>query len=376
MVYLDYSATTQVDKEVLESFNKTCLDFIGNPNSLHKLGVMARNLESQATKQIAELLNVDFNSIIYTSGATEANNTAIKGICYKYQNRGKHIITTKLEHSSVNETLSFLEKQGFIIDYVETDEFGLVTIDNLKKIMRDDTILVCINWVNSETGVKQPIEKIGEFLKNTKAFFHVDATQIIGKQKVSLENIDTCSISAHKFYGLKGIGLLIKKPSISLEPLIHGGKSTTKYRSGTPALPLIVSISKALRLALNDIDKKYLKVKENNTYLKEHLKNYPNLFINSNIYSIPHILNISVLNIKPETLLHALENEDIYVSTGSACSSGSGINQAILEVTKSEKQASFGIRISLSSLTTQKELDYFLEKFAEIYQKLELKNAD
>ena len=376
MVYLDYSATTQVDKEVLESFNKTCLDFIGNLNSLHKLGVMARNLESQATKQIAELLNVDFNSIIYTSGATEANNTAIKGICYKYQNRGKHIITTKLEHSSVNETLSFLEKQGFIIDYVETDEFGLVTIDNLKKIMRDDTILVCINWVNSETGVKQPIEKIGEFLKNTKAFFHVDATQIIGKQKVSLENIDTCSISAHKFYGLKGIGLLIKKPSISLEPLIHGGKSTTKYRSGTPALPLIVSISKALRLALNDIDKKYLKVKENNTYLKEHLKNYPNLFINSNIYSIPHILNISVLNIKPETLLHALENEDIYVSTGSACSSGSGINQAILEVTKSEKQASFGIRISLSSLTTQKELDYFLEKFAEIYQKLELKNAD
>ncbi len=370
MVYLDYSATTPVNEEVLASFNKTTKDFIANSNSLHNLGVKAKKLEEKATYQIANILKVEKDEIIYTSGASEANNMAIKGIAYRYQNKGKHIITTKLEHSSVSNTLKFLSKQGFEIEYVETDKYGLVQIENLKKIIRDDTILVCINAVNSETGVRQKIEEIGEFLKNTKAFFHVDATQIIGKEYLNMTNIDTLSCSAHKFYGIKGIGFLIKKRNVDLIPLIHGGKSTTSYRSGTPALPLIVSLAKALRLAYTDLDLKIKKVSKLNKYLQDKLKKYPNVRINSNKYSIPYILNISLLTCKPETLQHALEENDIYISTGSACSSNS-VNEAVFEVTNFKKNAEHSVRISISHLTTFEDIDYFLNKFDEIYLRME-----
>ena len=371
MLYLDYSATTPVNEEVLNSFVKTTKDFIGNPNSLHELGVKAKQLEEKASMQIADILKVKKNEIIYTSGASEANNMAIKGIAFKYQNRGKHIITTKLEHSSVNAVMDFLKEQGFEIEYVETDNYGLVRLEYLKKIIRDDTILVCLNAVNSETGVRQNIEEIGAYLSKTKTFFHVDATQLIGKDYLDLTNIDTLSSSAHKFYGLKGIGFLIKKNNVELTPLIHGGKSTTDFRSGTPALPLIVSMAKALRLAYTNLDEKRKKVTELNQYLKDHLEKYPQVMINSNKYSIPYILNISLLNCKPETLQHALEQKQIYISTGSACSSKVNINQAILEVTKSTIQASHGVRISISHLTSLEDIKYFLKTFDEIYNKME-----
>lgn len=372
MIYLDYSATTPVNKEVLESFNKTCLNYIGNPNSLHKLGIEAKALENSATNQIKKILNLDTEDVIYTSGSSESNNLAIKGICDKYKNIGKHIITTNLEHSSIYGPIGYLQKHGYEVEFVKTNN-GIIDLEDLKNKIRKDTILVTISAVNSETGLLQPIEKIGELLKEYQCFFHVDATQSIGKVRINFKNVDLFSFSAHKIYGLKGIGCLIKKNNINLEPIIHGGKSTTIYRSGTPALPLIVSISKALRLIDESLNENYNKVLELNNYIKDNLKQYKDVTINSNEYSIPHVINISCLTIKPETLQHALEEDNIYISTQSACSSNNPISKAVLEVTNNELQAKHSVRISLSGITTKEECDEFLRYFKICYDKLNLK---
>lgn len=374
MIYLDYSATTPVNKEVLESFDKACLEYIGNPNSLHKLGTDANKLIEKATEQIANLLKVKPSEIIYTSGSSESNNLAIKGVALKHFNRGKHIITTSLEHSSVTAPINYLASIGYDIDIVKLDENGRVDINDLKSLMRDDTILVSIISVNSETGIMQPIDEIKKIVKEyPKCYLHVDMTQSIGKTNVDLSDIDLVSFSSHKFYGMKGIGVLVKKEGIDILPLIHGGKSTTIYRSGTPCLPLIVSLSKALRLILEDLDKKYEKVLELNNYLKENIKDLKDVYINSNEYSIPHILNISSLGIKPETMQHALEEDEIYVSTQSACSSNNSVSKAVLSVTHDEERASSSIRVSLSYLTTKEEIDLFIKSFKKNIERLRIK---
>lgn len=371
MIYLDYSATTPVDERVLESFNKVCLDYIGNPNSIHELGTKSNELIKAATNQISNILGVKPNEIIYTSGASESNNTAIKGICYKYKNRGKHIITTRFEHSSIYGPISFLQNEGFEVDFVENDEYGRVDIESLKKLIRDDTILVSITSVNSEIGIINPIEEIAEILKDyKKIFFHVDMTQSIGKYKIDLENIDLVSMSAHKIFGLKGIGMLLKKENIVLEPLIHGGKSTTIYRSGTPSPALIVSLSKALRLIYENIDKNYEYVLDLNKYLRESLNNIDKVYVNSNDKCSPYILNISIIGVKPETMLHSLEQKGIYISTQTACSSNNSLSNAVLYLTKSEDRAKSSIRVSLSYKTTKNELDTFIETFKESVEKL------
>ena len=222
------------------------------------------------------------------------------------------------------------------------------------------------------TSTSQNIEEIANILKNKKCFLHVDMTQSIGKVNINFDNIDLVSFSAHKFYGLKGIGALIKKKEITLEPLIHGGKSTTVYRSGTPALPLIVSLSKALRLSLNDLDSKYKYIKELNEYTKKELSKFEKVVINSNENSIPHILNLSVIGIKPETMQHALEEYDIYISTQSACSANNPVSRAVLELTKNEEISKYSIRISLSNLTTKEEIDKFVDAFSKCYQNLDI----
>lgn len=372
MIYLDYSATTKARQEVIDTFIKANENYFGNANSLHKLGVEAKKLIDAATDQIASILNLSNEEIIYTSSSSESNNMAIKGVALRNQKRGKHIITTNLEHSSIYGPLEYLKNLGFEVEVVKTNEYGLVETEELKKIIRDDTILVTIGAVNSETGVKQNIEQIGELLKNyPNCYFHVDATQSIGKVRINLENADLVSFTAHKFYGLKGIGVLVKKQSVLIEQLINGGKSTTEHRSGTPALPLIVSISKALRLIDEEQDGYLVKVTELNKYLRENLKKYSDVVINSNDYSIPHILNISVLNIKPETLQHSLEEYDIYISTQSACSANNPISKAVFEVTKDQMRASHSVRISLSGYTTKEEIDKFLTAFDEILKKFE-----
>lgn len=371
MIYLDYSATTKVNDEVLNAFVKCEKEFIGNPNSLHTLGVKSKNIIEKATTQIANLLNVKESEIIYTSGASEANNLALKGICEKYKLRGKHIITTKLEHSSIDSQIDYLMNNGYKIDYVKLDENGQVDLKDLEEKLSDDTILVSICAVNSEIGILQPIEEIANIIKkHPKCFFHSDMTQAIGKIKVNLNNIDLVSFSAHKFYGLKGIGVLIKKEKVELEQLIHGGKSTTIYRSGTPCTSLIVSTSKALRLSLENIDNDIKYVYELNQYLKTKLEKFDKVKINSNDKSIPHILNISILDVKPETMLHALEKYEIYISTKSACSSSNSLSIPVFELTNDIKRANSSIRISLSKLTTKEELDKFIECFEICYKEL------
>ena len=372
MIYLDYSATTKTEDEVLDTFVKCSREFIGNPNSLHELGVKSKEMITASTKQIGKLLNLKNEEIIYTSGSSESNNLAIKGICEKYKNRGKHIITTELEHSSIYGPIDYLIDLGYSVDFVKIDSNGQVDLDDLERLITDDTILVSINAVNSEIGILQPLKEIANIVhKNKKCFFHSDLTQAIGKVNVDLSYIDLASFSAHKFFGIKGIGVLIKKEKISLTPQINGGKSTTVYRSGTPCLPLIVSLSKALRLALTDLDKRYEYVKELNEYLKKELLKYDKVRINSNSVSIPHILNISVLDVKPETFLHALEEYQIYISTQSACSSNTTRSKAVYALTQDEKRASSSIRISLSYKTTKDELKIFLDAFDECYKKLE-----
>ena len=371
MVYLDYSATTPIDKRVLESFERTSLEYIGNPNSLHSEGMKAKKLMDAANEQIASILKVKNNEIIFTSGASDSNNLAILGVVNKYKDRGKTIITTKFEHSSILECVNYLEKNGYNIKYVKIDEFGQVDLQDLEKKIDDDTILVSICEVNSEIGIKQDVNKIGEFLKKyPRVIFHVDGTQAVGKKDINLENIDLYSFSGHKIYGPKGIGVLVKKENIEIEPMIHGGKSQTIYRAGTPPLALIVAISRALRLITDDLEYNTAYVSDLNKKLIDGLKKINGVIINSNNYSIPHIVNISVQDIKPETLLHALDEDEIYISTKTACSTDD-ISIPVLEFTKDEAMAKSSLRISLSHLTKENEIDFFLEKLKENIEKLQ-----
>ena len=369
MIYLDYSATTPVNEEVLNSYIEATKKMVGNPNSLHKLGIEAKSLIDAATRQIANILKVKPNEIIYTSGASESNNTAIKGICLKYQNRGKHIITTHLEHSSIIEPLNYLKRQGFEVEYVNITENGMVDIEDLKKKIRDDTILVTIASINSEVGIVQPIKDIAALLKKyPKVYFHSDITQSLGKEKIDLTDVDLASFSAQKFYGMKGIGGLVKKENVVIEPLIHGGKSTTKDRSGTPATALIVSMAKALRLAYENLEEKQKYVKELNIFLRNELEKNE-ITINSPEVAIPNILNISLENIKPETVLHALEEKEIYISTKTACATNDS-SDAVYAITKDEEKAKHSLRISLSYLTTKKELEIFITELVRIRSEL------
>lgn len=372
MIYLDYSATTPVDPEVINTYSRVCSEFFGNPNSLHKLGIQAKKLIEASTKQVADILGVKSSEIIYTSGASEANNTAIKGIALKYQNRGKHIITTELEHSSVIAPISYLSNLGFEVDFVKLDKNGLVDLEDLENLLRDDTILVSICSVNSEVGVTQPLDKIASIIKKyPKCYFHSDITQSIGKQKIDLSYVDLASLSGQKFFGMKGVGVLIKKESIVIEPLIHGGKSTTIYRSGTPATPLIASLSKAMRLAYAAFDEKNHKVKELHDYLISKIKNL-DIYINSNDYCLPNIVNVSLKNIKPETMQHALEEYDIYISTQTACSS-SEYSKAVYAVTGDKEKSRHSIRISLSYKTTKEEINKFVEVFSKLLAELNIR---
>ena len=373
MIYLDNSATTMVDDRVLETFNKVCKNYPGNSNSLHSLGIKSKELEEYATEKISNLLGVKPSEIIYTSGASESNNTVLKGVASKYKNRGNHIITTPLEHSSILETCKYLENKGFIIDYVKIKDNGLIDIDDLERLLTDNTILVSVAYVDSELGIRQDIDTISKIVKkHPKCYFHVDATQAIGKIKVDPTSIDFISMSAHKIFGLKGIGLLIKKDNIVIDNLIHGGKSTTIYRSGTPALPLICSLMKALELVIPNIDKNYEYVSSLSRKIKDNLKKYDNIHINSTENSIPYIINFSVIGVKPETFIHTMEEEDIYLSTKSACST-SDVSLSVDSIYHNREISMSSIRISLSYKNTTEEIDKFIKVFDKIYNKLVFK---
>ena len=373
MIYFDNSATTFVDDRVLDTFCKVCKEYPGNSNSIHSLGVKSKELEDYATSKIAKLLNVKDSEIIYTSGATESNNTVIKGIASKYRNRGNHIITTHLEHSSTTQTMKYLESKGFVIDYVNIDEDGLIDLDNLKELINDKTILVAISYVDSELGIRQNIKEIRKIISSyPKCLFHVDATQAIGKIKVDFNDMDFMSMSGHKIFGMKGIGLLVKKDNIVIDNLLHGGKSTTVYRSGTPALPLICSLMKAMEIIMPLIENNYFYIQGLNTGIVNNLKKYDNIHINSTKNSIPYIINFSIMGIKPETFIHAMEEEGIFISTKSACSTND-LSNSVYAVYHDNDIATHSIRISLSYKNTIEEVNTFNRVFDKVINKLMLK---
>lgn len=370
MIYLDYSATTPVNPEVLDSLVKVSKDYIGNPNSMHSLGVKSRALLKSATRQIADCLNVKMEEIIYTSGATEANNTALLGVALRYKNRGNHIILSKLEHPSEYVLANYLENLGFRISYVNNDSDGLIDLDDLKSLITDKTILVSIVGVNSEVGVRQPLKTIRQIIKkeNPNTIFHSDLTQALGKVAINLNDVDLASFSGHKIYGPKGIGLLYKSEKVDIVPLIHGSSKDFPLRAGTPPLPLIVALSKAIRLCLIDLDKKELYVKKLNEKIVDDLSHYPNLKFNNTKYSIYNVINISLMDIKPESFVHAMEDHEVYISTNTACSSGE-LSTSVMALYGDKKRAMTTIRISLSCNTTMDEVNKFLTFFHGEYQR-------
>lgn len=371
MIYLDYSANTPVDARVLEQFCAVERRCIGNANSHHQAGSAAKAEIDAATIKIASLLGVQPAEIIYTSGASEANNFALKGLARLSRHAGMHIISTPLEHSSVSGTLTALQEQGYEIDLLDVKQDGTVDLEHLKDLLRPDTICVAVTLVDSELGVVQPVQEIAAILKAyPHCHLHVDATQAVGKIPVSFEGVDTMSLTAHKFYGLNGIGLLVKRRNLALEPLIHGGESTTIYRSGTPTVALASSLACALDLAVTDLPGRVGHVAKLNAELRAALSTYPLVRINSPDHAIPHVLNLSVRNVKGTVFQRELDAKGICVSVKSACSSDGLPSRAVFAVSRDRRNALSSWRISLSHLTTEDEIKAFLQAFDVCYREL------
>ncbi len=371
MIYLDYSANTPVDPAVLDVFARTENAFIGNPNSAHQAGKDAGEKLAETTDAIADLLHILPSEIIYTSGASEANNLAIKGIARSQRNYGKHIISTVLEHPSASGPLTWLQEQGYEIELVDIGRDGKIDTAHLKELLRDDTILVAVTAVDSELGVIQPIGEISEIVKEApNCRLHVDATQAIGKIPFSFEGIDTASLAAHKFYGLNGSGILYKRKNMVIEPLIHGGTGATLYRSGTPTLALAAALEEALKRSLETLPERVEKVSQLNQYLRNAFRNYPEVQINSPDDAVPHILNVSVTGVKGTRMQQILSEKGVCVSVKSACSTEGTPSKAVFAVSRDRKNALSSWRISLSHLTTEKECEEFLEIFDRCLKEL------
>lgn len=374
MIYLDNSATTKPYDDVLQSYITVAQNYFGNPSSLHALGGEAERLLSQSRSVIAGLLGVKHTEIIFTSGGTEGNNLAIKGTAIALRSRGRHIITTAVEHASVSEAFKQLEMLGFEVTYAPVDENGVVSVRSIGQALRHDTILVSVIHVNNETGAVQPIAEIGRLLrKHPKVRFHTDHVQGVGKVPLSLydANVDLCTISGHKFHGVKGTGILYVREGVVLDPILSGGQQENQYRSGTENLPGIVAMAKALRMTLEKQEDKIRHLNEIKYALLSFFGSMPNVVLNTPDVSAPHIVNVSFPGLKPEVIVHALEERDIFVSTKSACSSkAKEVSHVLLEMGRSREAAESAIRISLSPENTMSEIQQFQRIVQEVIPKL------
>lgn len=371
MVYLDYAANSPVDKKVLDAYYDANLKYFANPNSIYKLGLEAKNKIEESSKNIANNLGILPEEIIYTSGATESNNLAIKGIAERYKNYGKHIIISSMEHNSIIAPVNYLTSQGFEVDIINVEKDGKVSIDELKKLIREDTILVSIASVDSEIGIKQPIEEIGKFLKNYEhIFFHTDASQALGKIKIDFHDVDLVTIAPHKFYGLNGFGALIKKKNVNLKPIILGGKSTTVYRSGTPVLPMVIALDTALDIAFKNLEDRLNYVLKLNKEVTNFLIKYDKVHINNTENSIPYTINFSIKGILSEDFVKKLGDNEIYVSPKTSCCPENTPSKHVFALTNDKSLAKSSIRISLSHLTTKDDLNTFYNVFDKLYKEI------
>ncbi|WP_080874948.1 cysteine desulfurase family protein [Oceanobacillus timonensis] len=370
MIYLDNSATTKPHPDVIDSFTKVSTHYFANPSSIHPLGGQAEKLLETARQQAADLIGISKEAVVFTSGGTEGNNTAIKGVAFEHQSRGKHVITTEAEHPSIHDTCQSLERLGFEITYLPVEADGTVTAADVEKAIRKDTILVTMMQVNNEIGSIQPVEEIGDVLKkHPKVLFHVDAVQGLGKVPLKLADsgIDLCTFSGHKIHGLKGTGLLYVNHTAKLYPLLHGGSQESGIRSGTENVAGAVSFVKALRL---------IKEKQQNPILKRlhdklmhALSQMEDIEINSPSQGASHIVHFSVPGVKPEVIIHSLSQKDIYISTKSACSSRDQSESHVLVACgKTNDVASSGLRVSFSYENTEAEVEFFVKELQQAIQ--------
>lgn len=375
-LYLDYAANTPVDEEVLKTFNDSTLKYFANPNATHGLGVEVNYKINETTDRIIELLKRntrldDDMEIVYTSGSSESNNLAIKGVAQTYKENGKHIISTFLEHSSVSSPLSYLKEQGYEIDIVGITSDGKINLDELKRLIRNDTILVSVCYIDSEVGNVQPIREIAELVSQySNCLLHVDATQAIGKTEIDFSGVDLISFAPHKFNGLNGFGGLLKKKDIVLEPLINGGASTTIYRSGTPVIGQICALEKALELTFDNFKERYEYVNKLNEKLRSKLLSYDNVKINTVSKNNPYILNVSVNGIKAVDFKKKLEEYGVCISIKSACTVTITPSRIVMSMTHDRKRAFASWRISLSHLVSEEDIDKFLEIFDKCYKEM------
>ncbi|MFJ5758323.1 cysteine desulfurase family protein [Neobacillus sp. NPDC093182] len=375
MIYFDNSATTRPYNEVLDSFVKVSSEFFGNPSSLHGLGLQAEKLLTQARIQVANLLTVKPTEIYFTSGGTESNNLAIKGTAMLHKNKGKHLILSSVEHPSVRGAMEQLKKLGFDITYLPADQNGRVMADDVKASIKKDTILVSVMQVNNEVGTIQPIAEIGKLLKQYPAIlFHVDAVQAVGKVPLNLTEygVDLCSLSAHKFHGLKGTGALFIREGVRLDPLLSGGNQEWKVRSGTENVAGTVAMAKALRMTMVKSELGIERMKRVKSLLREGLSRIDDLTINTPTEnSAPHILNFSIKGVKAEVLIHTLEQKGIYLSTTSACSSKKQLpSQTLLAMGVPDDLADSAFRISLSYDNTEDEAEKVIVAIEEAAKQL------
>ncbi|MDD3207195.1 MAG: cysteine desulfurase family protein [Bacilli bacterium] len=366
MIYLDYSATTKPNRAVLEYFNLVSIKYFANANSIYSIGRNSKKAIKRASEQLLNTLGFDNHEIIYTSCATEANNLAIKGAVEALKGSKNRIITNLFEHSSVVAPINILQKKGIKVSIVHHDENGRVDLEHLKSLMGADVALVSIGSVDSEIGIRQPLSEIAKIVHEGGSILHCDATQSIGKEVLGLREADLVTFSAHKFYGIKGIGALVKRKDVALTAQLHGGTSTTIYRAGTPNTPLILSLKKAVTIIYKNHAKKYAKVKLLNMYLRGLLDQLPYIVINSPKDALPHILNFSVMGISSHKLINLLSKKEIFLSNHSACSSNSEKSLAVLALTNDEKRAQSSIRVSISHLTTKYELDVLIKELKKI----------
>ncbi len=371
MIYLDYAANTPPDATVLDAFCRTERTFWGNPNANHGAGQAARREMERVTDVIAGLLGVSPAEIIYTSGASESNNLAVKGLAQANGQTGKHILSTPLEHASIRGPLSALEALGYEVGLIPICPDGRMDLTQLRGLLRRDTILVCACAVDSELGTVQPIRQLAAILAAyPHCRLHVDATQAVGKTALALDGVDTMSMAPHKFYGLNGSGILLKRRQVVLQPQMHGGAGATPDRSGTPALALATSAARALSLTLTHQEERIQAVGALNAALRIALLRYPRVQINSPESAVPHILNLSVRGVKGTAFQRALSEQGVCVSVKSACATDGTPSAAVLAVSGDRQRALSSWRISLSHLTTAEEVAQFLRIFDGCYQAL------
>ena len=372
MIYLDYAADTPVYEPVLSAFAQAMREYGANPNSGHAAGLAAKRRLDEATAHIAAMLGAFPEEVILTSGATEANNMAISGVAHAYRSRGSHVITSPMEHASVTGPMTALKAEGFDLDFMKMLPDGRVDIDHLRGLLRSDTVLVSLCAVDSEVGILQPIDAVRKLITDfPNCRLHVDATQALGKLPVDLTAADLFTLSPHKFYGITGCGVLVVRGGIRLTPLWHGGTGATPYRSGTPALALTVSTEAALIEAFSHLDERLNIARMLNRRLREALARLPWVVLNSPDDASPFILNFSTLGIRARDVIALLSDQGICVSSKSACCAPAAPSHPVMAMTGDRKRAMNTIRVSISHLTTETEIDEFLRTLRLCAESLE-----